>query len=133
MTNGRAFSADEVASAWAAMGHKRLIAGIPIYSAVNAVHDYVVQSHGAFDETVLGLLRLKDKGQRVEVRVVLHAVTAPTRLRKMWVALSPHILFADHVAATRSHQHALKLVDAGFARGPPPFDYRGLILPAASR
>jgi MoaA/NifB/PqqE/SkfB family radical SAM enzyme len=50
--------------------------GILIYSAVDAVHDYVVQARGAFDEAVLGILRLKDKGQRVEVRVVLHVATA---------------------------------------------------------
>jgi hypothetical protein len=37
----------------------------------------VVQARGAFDETVLGVLKLKDKGQRVEIRVVLHALTAP--------------------------------------------------------
>jgi hypothetical protein len=36
-----------------------------------------VQVKGAFDETVLGILKLKDKGQRVEIRVVLHAITAP--------------------------------------------------------
>jgi MoaA/NifB/PqqE/SkfB family radical SAM enzyme len=53
------------------------MAGVPIYSAVDHVHDYVVQAQGAFNETVLGVLKLKDQGQRVEVRVVLHAVTAP--------------------------------------------------------
>jgi His-Xaa-Ser system radical SAM maturase HxsC len=97
LTNGRAFSADEVASAWAAVGHKRLMVGIPIYSAVDAVHDYVVQARGAFDETVLGILRLKDKGQRVEVRVVLHAVTVP-RLRETCTWLARNLPFVDHVA-----------------------------------
>src|SRR5262249_29635702 len=97
LTNGRAFSADEVASAWAAVGHKRLMVGIPIYSAVDAVHDYVVQARGAFDETVLGILRLKDKGQRVEVRVVLHAVTVP-RLQETCAWLARNLPFVDHVA-----------------------------------
>lgn len=55
LTNGRAFAADEVTAAWAAIGHKQLMAGIPVYSAVDAVHDYVVQARGAFDETVLGI------------------------------------------------------------------------------
>jgi His-Xaa-Ser system radical SAM maturase HxsC len=97
LTNGRAFSSAEVTSAWAAVGHPRLSAGIPVYSAVDHVHDYVVQARGAFDETVLGILRLKDKGQRVEVRVVLHAVTAP-RLRETCVWLARNLPFVDHVA-----------------------------------
>jgi His-Xaa-Ser system radical SAM maturase HxsC len=97
LTNGRAFSSDEVASAWAAVGHSRLSAGIPLYSAVDHLHDYVVQARGAFDETVLGVLRLKDKGQRVELRVVLHAVTAP-RLRETCAWLARNLPFVDHVA-----------------------------------
>jgi His-Xaa-Ser system radical SAM maturase HxsC len=97
LTNGRAFAADQVASAWAAVGHQRLSAGIPLYSAVDHLHDYVVQARGAFDDTVLGILRLKDKGQRVEVRVVLHGVTAP-RLRETCAWLARNLPFVDHVA-----------------------------------
>jgi His-Xaa-Ser system radical SAM maturase HxsC len=77
LSNGRAFVRDEVVAAWAALRHPNLTVGIPIYSAVDHIHDYVVQAHGAFDETVLGILKLKDSGQRIEVRVVLHAITAP--------------------------------------------------------
>jgi MoaA/NifB/PqqE/SkfB family radical SAM enzyme len=77
LSNGRAFVQDEVVAAWSALQHANLSVGIPIYSAVDHVHDYVVQARGAFDETVLGILKLKDRAQRVEVRVVLHALTAP--------------------------------------------------------
>ena len=71
--------------------------GIPIYSAVDTVHDYVVQAKGAFDETVLGVLKLKDRGQRVEIRVVLHAITAPRLLAtSQWLARN--LPFVDHVA-----------------------------------
>ena len=97
LTNGRAFATDQVASAWAAVGHQRLSAGIPLYSAVDHLHDYVVQARGAFDDTVLGILRLKEKGQRVEVRVVLHGVTAP-RLRETCAWLARNLPFVDHVA-----------------------------------
>lgn len=97
LTNGRAFASDEVASAWAGIGHKGLAVGIPLYSAVDAVHDYVVQAQGAFDETLLGILRLKDKGQSVEVRVVLHAITAP-RLPETCAWLARNLPFVDHVA-----------------------------------
>jgi len=122
LTNGRGFAVDEVASAWAAVGHKRLMAGIPIYSAVDAVHDYVVQARGAFDETLLGILRLKDKQQRVEVRVVLHALTAP-RLRETCTWLARNLPFVDHVAL-------MGLENTGFALANQdllwidPLDYR---------
>ncbi len=97
LTNGRAFAALEVASAWAAIDHPRLCAGIPIYSSVDHVHDYVVQARDAFDETVLGILRLKDKGQRVEIRVVLHRITAP-RLLETCTWIARNLPFVDHVA-----------------------------------
>ena len=97
LTNGRAFASAQVASAWAALRHPHLTAGIPIYATVNHIHDYVVQSRGAFDETVLGILRLKDHGQRVEVRVVLHAITAP-RLVETAAWLARNLPFVDHVA-----------------------------------
>jgi His-Xaa-Ser system radical SAM maturase HxsC len=97
LTNGRAFSSSEVAKAWAAVGHPKLSAGIPIYAAVDHIHDYVVQAKGAFDQTVLGVLRLKDRGQRVEIRVVLHAVTAP-RLRETCSWIARNLPFVDHVA-----------------------------------
>jgi len=97
LTNGRGFACPEVTSAWAAIGHPRLCAGIPIYSAIDHVHDYVVQARNAFDETVLGILRLKDKGQRVEIRVVLHRITAP-RLVETCIWIARNLPFVDHVA-----------------------------------
>ena len=50
-----------------------------------------------FDETVLGVLKLKDKGQRVEIRVVLHAITAP-RIVATCRWLARNLPFVDHVA-----------------------------------
>jgi His-Xaa-Ser system radical SAM maturase HxsC len=97
LTNGRAFANSEIVDAWANVRHPNLMAGIPIYSAVDQVHDYVVQAHGAFDETVLGVLKLKDRGQRVEVRVVLHAITAP-RIVETCRWLARNMPFVDHVA-----------------------------------
>jgi His-Xaa-Ser system radical SAM maturase HxsC len=97
LTNGRAFSSPEVANAWAAVRHPKLSAGIPIYAAVDHIHDYVVQAKGAFDQTVLGVLRLKDRGQRVEIRIVLHSLTAP-RLRETCLWIARNLPFVDHVA-----------------------------------
>ncbi len=98
------------------------MAGIPIYAAVDQVHDYVVQATGAFDETVLGVLKLKDKGQRVEIRVVLHAITAP-RIIETCRWLARNLPFVDHVAL-------MGLENTGFALANgellwiDPVDYR---------
>jgi His-Xaa-Ser system radical SAM maturase HxsC len=97
LSNGRAFAHDEVVEAWSALRHPRLSVGIPIYSAIDHIHDYVVQARGAFDETVLGVLKLKNRKQRVEVRVVLHAITAP-RIAETCRWLARNMPFVDHVA-----------------------------------
>jgi His-Xaa-Ser system radical SAM maturase HxsC len=97
LSNGRAFVDDTVAAAWAEIRHPDLMVGIPIYAAVDHIHDYVVQAPGAFDETVLGILKLKDKGQRVEVRCVLHAITAP-RLKQTCEWFARNLPFVDHIA-----------------------------------
>ncbi|TPN15919.1 hypothetical protein FKO01_38860 [Mesorhizobium sp. B2-3-3] len=49
--------------------------GIPIYSADPEVHDYVVQSKGAFNKTIRGIVNLKAVGAEVEIRVVVHKQT----------------------------------------------------------
>jgi His-Xaa-Ser system radical SAM maturase HxsC len=130
LTNGRAFAQREIASAWASVGHSNLMAGIPIYSAVDHVHDYVVQASGAFDETVLGILRLKNAGQRVEIRVVLHAITAKRIVDTCrWIARN--LPFVDHVAL-------MGLENTGFALANDnliwidPVDYRDDLASAVS-
>jgi His-Xaa-Ser system radical SAM maturase HxsC len=97
LTNGRAFANPEVAAAWAALEHPNLSAGIPVYAAVDQVHDHVVQAKGAFDETILGILRLKDLGQNVQIRLVLHALTTP-RLRETAEWFARNLPFVDHIA-----------------------------------
>lgn len=97
LSNGRAFARDDVVAAWAGLRHPHLSVGIPIYAAVDHAHDYVVQARGAFDETVLGVLKLKDRGQRVEIRVVLHALTA-ARIAETCTWLARNLPFVDHVA-----------------------------------
>ena len=97
LSNGRAFVRDEVVTDWAGIRHPNLTVGIPIYAAVDHIHDHVVQARGAFDETVLGVLKLKDKGQRVEIRVVLHALTVP-RIVETCKWFARNLPFVDHVA-----------------------------------
>jgi sulfatase maturation enzyme AslB (radical SAM superfamily) len=67
LSNGRRFESSEFAKRYADIGHFDLMVGIPIYSDVSTIHDYVVQSDGAFDETIRGILNLKRYGQKVEI------------------------------------------------------------------
>uniref|UniRef100_A0A974A5I5 Radical SAM protein n=2 Tax=Bradyrhizobium septentrionale TaxID=1404411 RepID=A0A974A5I5_9BRAD len=97
LTNGRAFADSRIVDAWKKICHPNLMAAIPVYASVDHVHDHVVQAKGAFDETILGILKLKDRGQRVEIRVVLHALTAPIiEDTGRWIARN--LPFVDHVA-----------------------------------
>jgi His-Xaa-Ser system radical SAM maturase HxsC len=97
LTNGRAFANSRIVDAWRDIRHPNLMAAIPVYASVDHLHDHVVQAKGAFDETVLGILKLKDRGQRVEIRVVLHALTAPIiEDTSRWIARN--LPFVDHVA-----------------------------------
>lgn len=97
LTNGRAFTDSKIVDAWSSVQHPNLIAAIPVYSAIDHVHDHVVQAKGAFDETILGILKLKDRRQRVEIRIVLHALTAPT-ISETCRWLARNLPFVDHVA-----------------------------------
>ena len=128
LSNGRAFVQSEVVDAWTRTNHPNLTVGIPIYSAIDHVHDYVVQAPGAFDETVLGILKLKDRKQRVEIRVVLHALTAP-RITETCRWISRNLPFVDHVAL-------MGLENTGFAIANEerlwidPVDYRDALAEA---
>lgn len=97
LSNGRAFSEQAFAEKYAMVGHPDLMIGIPIYSDLSHVHDYVVQADGAFDETIRGILNLKRLRQLVEVRVVIHAQTY-RRLPQIADFLVRNLLFVDHVA-----------------------------------
>lgn len=44
---------------------------VPLYGHADFVHDFVVQSVGAFEETITGLLTLQERRQPIQLRVVL--------------------------------------------------------------
>lgn len=44
---------------------------VPLYGHADFLHDFVVQSHGAFDETLAGLLKLQEYRQPIQLRTVL--------------------------------------------------------------
>jgi len=97
LSNGRQFADPDFAQRYAEVGHSDMMVGIPIYSDVSTVHDYVVQADGAFDETIQGILNLKRLRQRVEVRVVVHKQTYQ-RLPQLAEFLARNLTFVDHIA-----------------------------------
>ncbi len=97
LTNGRAFINRDFVKKIAALNHHDLMFGIPLYSDVSSIHDYVVQAENAFNETIKGIVNLKTYKQKVEVRVVLHQQTYK-RLPQLAEFITRNLLFADHVA-----------------------------------
>jgi His-Xaa-Ser system radical SAM maturase HxsC len=97
LSNGRAFKDFEFTRKYASVEHPDLMVGIPIYSDDPVMHNFVVQSHGAFNETIKGVLNLKALGQRVEIRVVLQRYSVE-RLEQIASFIARNLLFVDHVA-----------------------------------
>lgn len=97
LSNGRVFSNKQFARRYASIQHHDMMIGIPVYSDDASLHDYVVQASGAFDETITGILNLKELKQRVEIRVVLHRQTVD-RLPQLAEFISRNLLFVDQVA-----------------------------------
>lgn len=96
LTNGRAFSDDGFARQFADVQHHDLMFGIPLYSDLSEIHDYVVQADGAFDETIRGILNLKRRGLAVEIRVVVHKQTFE-RLPDISRFIARNLTFVDQV------------------------------------
>lgn len=97
LSNGRLFRYGSFARAVANVSHPDLTFGIPIYSDLDYLHDYVVQCKGAFDDTVVGLQNLGRYHVNVEIRVVVHRLTCE-RLPEIAAFIYRNLPFAVHVA-----------------------------------
>lgn len=97
LTNGRNFIQTDFVKKIAEIEHPDLMFGIPLYSDVPSVHDYVVQATNAYNETLKGIINLKSMNQKVEIRVVLHKQTYK-RLPQLAEFITRNLLFVDHIA-----------------------------------
>ena len=97
LTNGRLYKDLSFISRIADVKHPSFISAIPLYADVAGVHDYIVQAHGAFDETVEGLYNAAEAGLAVEIRIVLHKQSIP-RLKQLAEFIYWNFPFAVHVA-----------------------------------
>jgi len=122
LSNGRRFADIEFAASYADIRHPDMMVGIPLYSDVSTIHDYVVQADGAFDGTIRGILNLKRLRQKVEIRVVIHKQTYE-RLPELAEFIARNLTMVDHVAL-------MGLEITGFTRANlpelwiDPWDYR---------
>jgi His-Xaa-Ser system radical SAM maturase HxsC len=130
LSNGRRFADAEFTTAYAAIRHPDIMVGIPIYSDLSTIHNYVVQADGAFDETIRGILNLKRYQQRVEIRVVIHKQTYE-RLPQLAEFIARNLTFVDQVVL-------MGLEITGFTRANlaelwiDPFDYQQQLARAVS-
>lgn len=96
LSNGRNFGDGVLASSFTGL-HPALTWGIPLYGDHYGLHDYVVQSAGAFAETMCGLYALEAAKQRVEIRVVLIKPVVE-HLPALVRFLYRNLPFVEHVA-----------------------------------
>jgi His-Xaa-Ser system radical SAM maturase HxsC len=129
LSNGRRFADPSFATEYATVANPRLMVGIPVFGAEPALHDYVVQARGAFDETIRGILALGRLRQRVEIRVVLQKHTVPAMV-EIAEFIARNLPFVEKVAL-------MGLEMTGLARAnladvwADPHDYRSELVEAA--
>ena len=97
LTNGRAFADLNYAKKLKQCGSDKILIGIPIHSDCALDHDYITQSKGSFDETMLGLYNLERCGFDVELRIVLNKITCQ-RLPQMANFIYRNLPFVRYVA-----------------------------------
>ena len=128
LSNGKSFAHLKTAQAIADTAHPDLMIGIPLYSDVASIHDFVVQSKGSFSLTVMGMMNLARCGVPVECRFVIHRQTV-SRMPETALFIARNLPFVQHVALmglemtgyTRSNLEALWI---------DPYDYRDLLVEA---
>jgi len=97
LSNGRLFQYLTFSRELGKISHPDIMIGIPLYSDIAHKHDFVVQSKGAFDETIRGILNLGRVGVPVEIRIVVHRHTY-ARLPQLAQFISRNLTFASQVA-----------------------------------
>lgn len=108
LTNGRQMADATYVTKLGAVKHGAITWAVPLYADVAALHDYVVQASGAFDETLEGLYNLASRGQAIELRFVVSAQTIG-RLAQFAQFVWRTLPFVAHVAI-------MGLEPMGFAR-----------------
>ena len=70
LTNGRTFSYNDFLDDFRRVRPYKTLLGIPLHADNSALHDYISQSKGSFDETLRGMDNLYRAGEHIEIRIV---------------------------------------------------------------
>ena len=70
LTNGRTFSYKDFLADFIKVRPYKTLLGIPLHADNSALHDYISQAEGSFDETLQGLDNLYEAGEHIEIRIV---------------------------------------------------------------
>jgi len=97
LSNGRMYAYEDLVEKIANVDNPNFTTAIPLYASTAPEHDFVVQSKGAFDQTIQGLYNAARYGLKIEIRVVLHKQTIPGLLDLMDF-IYRNLPFVDHVA-----------------------------------
>jgi His-Xaa-Ser system radical SAM maturase HxsC len=71
LTNGRLLSEQAFTALFPEESPKNITWMVPLYGHADFLHDFVVQSPGAFEQTLDGLLTLQNHHQPIQLRIVL--------------------------------------------------------------
>lgn len=71
LTNGRRLADRALAESLLTSRDGRISWMVPLYGHADFLHDFVVQQHGAFEDTLSGILNLQEFQQPIQLRVVL--------------------------------------------------------------
>lgn len=123
LSNGRAFADAGFAATVARINAPRLRFTIPLHASIPDLHDYIAQAKGAFSETVAGLYNLAANGIEAEVRVVLHAISAPHLLllaeyiyRKMPFVAQVAFMGLEHMGYVKKNRDLLLIDPTDYAQ-----------------
>lgn len=97
LTNGKKFREKDFARDCLNTGLKSISFGIPLYSSVDTLHNYIVQDNDAFKDTLEGIYNLARLGASIEIRVVLTKINA-LRLRELADFIYRNMTFVNHIA-----------------------------------
>ncbi|MDD5065294.1 MAG: His-Xaa-Ser system radical SAM maturase HxsC [Phycisphaerae bacterium] len=97
LSNGRMFNYMSLCREFLQIGHPSLLFGIPLYADLAYLHNFIVQSDSAFDQTIRGIYNLKRCDQHIEIRNVIIKQNYQ-RLPDWGHFIARNFPFVDHVA-----------------------------------
>lgn len=97
LSNGRMYANEDLVREIAKINNPHFTTAIPLYGNIAPKHDFVVQSKGAFDQTIRGLYNMARYGLKSEIRVVLQKQTIPSLIDLMDF-IYRNLPFVNHVA-----------------------------------